>query len=248
MIRGLPVPDSPQVRLSRQGVLRGARALLPLCPIVALLGMTFGVAARQEGLAPWMAVLMSGVVFAGGSQFVALSLWTAPIPLGALWLATLAVNARHILLGAVLHPWFKALPRWQRYGAVSVLSDANWAWSQQAHARGERDAGVLFGGGVVMWVTWVLGTALGVFLGQAIGQPQRLGLDVLMVAFFATLLVDTWRGRDDLLPWVTAGATSLLVLWLFPHHNWHVLAGALAGAAAGLLHDSAGERHQRRQA
>ena len=231
----------PYPTFTRDGVVRGARALVPLSAFVILLGTTFGVAARQHGIAPWAAVLMSAGVFAGASQFAALGVWTAPLQLGTLWLATLAVNARHLLLGAVLHPWFGTLPRWQRYGAVSVLSDANWAWSQQARARGERDAGVLFGGGLVMWGTWVAGTAFGVFLGQVIEQPRRFGLDVLLIAFFTTVLVDAWRSLDDLLPWLTAAGASLLVLWLFPQQNWHVLAGALSGAGVGVVGDIVGE-------
>jgi len=185
---------------------------------------------------------MSGGVFAGASQFVALGLWAPPLPFAQLWLATLAVNARHILMGAALHPWFGLLPVRQQFGAVCLLSDANWAWAQQAHRRGESDAGTLLGGGLLMWATWLAGTAFGVYLGRAIVHPGHLALDVLLIVFFATVLVDTWQGPDDLLPWAAAGAVSLLVLRLFPHQNWHVLSGALSGAIVGALRDMASER------
>lgn len=233
---------SPDTTFSRQGIARGARAMLALSAVVVLFGLTFGVASRQAGLSPWAALLMSAGVFAGASQFMALGMWAAPLPLPALWLSTLAVNARHLLLGAVLQPWFGPLPLWKRYGAVSVLSDANWAWSQEAHARGERDAGVLFGGGLVMWGAWVSGTALGAWLGRSFQNPGRFGLDVLLAAFFATVLVDTWKGFDDLVPWVAAGTTTLFVLILFPEQYWHVIAGALSGAAVGVLRDLARQR------
>ena len=50
-------------------------------------------------------MFMSVAIYAGASQFAALDLWYAPLPLATLALTVLAVNARHILLGASLAPW-----------------------------------------------------------------------------------------------------------------------------------------------
>ena len=83
-------------------------------------------------------------------------------------LGTLAINARHLLLGAALAPWLLQLPRWQRLSAVTVMSDANWAQAMRAYASGERDAGVLVGAGLTMWITWVIGTATGALASTAV--------------------------------------------------------------------------------
>ena len=138
--------------LTRAGCIKGAREILPLCTFVFVLAATFGVAARQAGLSITLASLMSAMVFAGGAQFAALALLGPPPAMLPLLLGTLAINARHLLLGASLAPWLLQLPWWQRLGAVTVLSDANWAEAMRAHAAGERDAGVLVGAGLTMWV------------------------------------------------------------------------------------------------
>ncbi|PWC31814.1 AzlC family ABC transporter permease [Azospirillum sp. TSO22-1] len=226
------------VRLSMQGVTRGAREMAFVTASVFLFGVTFGVAARGVGMEGWTALAMSMAVFAGGSQFAALDLWQAPIPWGPLLVATFAVNARHLLLGASLYPWFSGLPPWQRYAAVTLLSDANWAQTVQAHAKGERDAGYLIGSGLVMWAAWAAGTGAGAMLATlSAAALKAFGLDLIFVTFFACILVEMRRdGRDDL-PWLVAAVAAVAALWWLPPH-WHVLAGGVAGGVAGVLRDA----------
>lgn len=198
------------------------------------LGIAFGVAAQQAGLPGTQAVFMSAVVFSGAAQFVALDMGLDSAGLGALLLAVLAVNARHILMGAALQPWLGRLNPWRRYAVVGVLSDANWALSLRHHANGEKDVGILVGGGIALWASWLLGTLAGLGASGSLADPERYGLDVLMLAFFATVLVSMWHGRADIVPWCAAAAASLLGLWLLPP-NWHIMAGALVGGFVGTL-------------
>lgn len=234
-----PRAAPPPMLVTPGGVLRGMREMLPFAFFALPFGLAFGAAATERGLAPELATVMSLLVFAGAAQFAALELWVAPLPLGALALVVLAVNARHLLLGAALAPWLLPVPPGQRHLVLAFLSDANWAHSRKAFQRGARDAGLLLGGGLVMWAFWVGGTAAGGLLGGGLGDMKRLGLDLLMPAFFMTMLVGQWQGRADLPPWAVAGAVALVGVWLLPP-GWHVVAGGLAGGLAGLLLEGRG--------
>ncbi len=55
------------------------RQSLPLVVSDFAIDLVFGVLARQAGLSLMQAHLMSGLVFGGGSQFVALSLWVLSV-------------------------------------------------------------------------------------------------------------------------------------------------------------------------
>ncbi|HSI40535.1 MAG TPA: AzlC family ABC transporter permease [Xanthobacteraceae bacterium] len=221
--------------LTRAGVARGMVELLPVSISVVIFGIAFGIAARADGLDPRIAVLMSAMVFAGAAQFAVLDLWQTPVPWVPLMLATFAVNARHLLLGASLYSWCSRLPPLKRYGAMVLLSDPNWAMTMLAIGRGEKDAGHILGGGLTLWTAWVVGTGLGVAAsGLSLHDVERYGLDLIFVAFFTCTLVGLRRGRLDDLPWLVAGGVALLAMWLLPA-NWHVLAGGLAGGLTGLL-------------
>jgi predicted branched-subunit amino acid permease len=232
-------PDKPAgsdvsacVRFTANGVWRGAVEIVPIALFVVPFGLAFGVAASAKSVPPEIAVLMSGVMFAGASQFAALDLWRAPLPLAMLTLTVLAVNARHILLGAALAPWLLKVPILSRFATLLVLSDANFAQAMSARNRGEPDAGVLLGSGIAMWITWIVGTAIGAYGGTFLGDLSRFGFDAVMLSYFTAILLGQWRGSIDLFPWVAAAAAAVLCSHVLPS-GWHIIVGALVGGIAG---------------
>lgn len=234
----VPPPTPGDGPLTLRGCATGVKLLAPLAIFVVPFGMAFGLAASQKGIDPWTAIAMSAIVFAGASQFAALDLWAHPLPVMAILVTTGIVNARHLLYGAALYPWIKPVPHLQRLPMLAVMTDLAWTTSMQAAARGERDAGILLGGGLLLWVVWILATAVGAFLATGIGDPRLYGLDVVMVAFFAANLVGLWRGRSDIAPWIAAAVAALAGLWLLPT-GWHVIVGAFVGGIVGVLADDA---------
>lgn len=228
-----PPPDLG-ARLDLAGVLTGIRRMAPLSLFVVVFGLAFGVAALARGLSGLEAMLMSGLVFAGASQFAVLELWGADIPLLPLIATTLAINARHLLMGAAMQPWLAHLPPGQRYGSLVLMSDSNWAMAMADRQRGETNIGMLVGGGIMLWVTWLFGTLLGVLFSSGIEAPERFGLDVIMGCFLLAMLVGGRRDLSMLLPWTVAALAAIAaMLWLPPHS--HVIVGALAGGLTGLM-------------
>ena len=77
---------------------------------------------------------------------------------------------------------------------------------------------------------WNLGTVVGVVLGNAIGDANRLGLDAAFPALFLALLVPQLTGRVELEAAVLGAAIALVLIPLTP-------AGVpiIAGASACLL-------------
>lgn len=225
-----------EVPFTRRGALAGARLTLPLAVSVAAYGTVFGVLARRADLSLAESVLMSGLVYAGASQFVAVELWAAGTTAVALVLTTLLVNLRHLLMGAALHEWFSRLPARRAYATLFFLNDESWALTLAEHDRGQRDAAFLAGSGLTLWGAWVGATGVGHLAGSAIGDPTALGLDFAFAAVFAALLVGMFKGRADLLPWLTGAAVAVVADWLLPG-NWYVLLGGLAGCLVGALRD-----------
>jgi 4-azaleucine resistance transporter AzlC len=223
--------------LTFSGMKRGAKDILPVAIFVIPFGMAFGVAALETGLSGLFSLGMSAFVFAGASQFASLPLWGVAVPILPLIIITFAVNARHILMGATLYPWMMELSWPKKLGVLALLSDANFANSVAAWEKGETDVGYLLGGGVVLWVNWLAGTWAGLMFGQLVSNPKAYGLDVVMLAYFAALMVGAWKGKETLYPWLGAGLAAVAAYYLLPP-NWHVIVGALTGGLIGALrHD-----------
>ncbi len=228
-----PPPGRPII-LTFAGVLRGGRRLLPVATFVLPFGTAFGVAAAEKGMEVAQILAMSAVVFSGAAQFATLDFWTTPLAFGSLALVALAVNARHIILGAALSPWVNALPPPKRVMALTMLSDANFADSHVAFKSGERDVGYLLGGGLVMWVNWNVGTAIGAFAGSLIGDPAAFGLDVVMVCFFGAIVAAQLKRRTAILPVAVAFAISFGTVDHLPT-GWNVILAALAGGLVSVV-------------
>ena len=169
----------------------------------------------------------------------ALQGWADPVPALAVCFTTLAMNARYLLLGATLRPWFSELPSCQSYPSLFVMGDGNWAMALREHSQGRDDAAFLLGGGLVMWTTWVSSSAAGHAFGQLLSRPETWGLDFVLAAYFGTMSVAFLRATRDLFPLIVGVLTAIVFERLLPG-AWYIGAGALAGSMAGALrHDHA---------
>lgn len=208
--------------------------LLPISLFVVAFGAAFGLAAVQKGIAPLEAILMSATVFAGASQFAAVDLWGAEVPVLPLMAVVFAINSRHLLMGASLYPMLKDVAPAPRYGMLLWLTDANWAVSAQEYQNGRRNLEVILGGGLVLWLAWIAGTWLGVYFGGLLQDPARFGLDMVLGCFLLAMALGGKKSPRILVAWTVAGLAALAA-WAWLPANTHVVVGALAGGVVGFF-------------
>ena len=92
-----------------------------------------------------------------------------------------------------------------------AMIDASWAMANRGGGR--FDPSFMIGATLPSYPCWVGGTAIGVLAGDAIGDPEKLGLDALFPAFFLGLLIagELRRGRMAILA-ASLGAVVALAL------------------------------------
>ncbi|TPG57545.1 azaleucine resistance protein AzlC [Roseomonas nepalensis] len=221
---------------TRAGVMRGVGRSVPLLLGIAPFGLVVGVISLGKGLSLAETILMSGLVFAGASQLLALELWSDPPDILAVAIAAFVVNIRLVPLGAALSFWLDHLRGWRLWGSLFFAVDHSFALSVAAHRGGERDAGFLFGLGLLSWVGWAAATAAGHLLGAAVALPPTHPLFFAATATFVAILVALWRGpRQDVPPWLAAAGTAVAAQALRLPAPVPLLAGAFAGAALATL-------------
>ena len=92
--------------------------------------------------------------------------------------------------------------------------DASWALA--ARGDGSFDRGLLFGSAAIQYVAWVSGTVVGALWGDALGDPEALGLDAVYPAFFLALLIAEVRGARALGVAVLGSLIALVLVPLAP--------------------------------
>jgi 4-azaleucine resistance transporter AzlC len=232
-----PAQPAATATFTLAGVRQGFALTVPTLPGTIVFGMAFGAAASAKGLSLVEAAAMSAFVYAGMSQMVALeawqATWTGSTALGVMML-TAVVNSRMMLMGAAIHPWLSGYSHRFNAAQLFLLTDANWIIGTRYHADGGRDAGILVGVGLALWLVWVGVTIPGYLLGALVTDPRAFALDLVMPIFFTVMLVPLWRGQRAAAPWAIAGVTALIAARLLPGHLF-ILVGALSGMLAGAL-------------
>ncbi|GGE56034.1 branched-chain amino acid ABC transporter permease [Streptosporangium jomthongense] len=208
--------------------------MFPISLFVVAFGAAFGLAAAQEGLAPLESLLMSTLVFAGASQFAAIDMWGAEVPVIPVMVVVFAINSRHLLMGASLYPMLRDVAPAKRYGLLLLLTDANWAVSAQEYQSGRRNLEVILGGGLVLWLAWIVGTWLGAYFGGLLQNPKSFGMDMVLGCFLLAMALGGKKNPRVLVAWALAAVASLAA-WKWLPANTHVVAGALAGGVVGFF-------------
>jgi len=126
--------------------------------------------------------------------------------------ATVAVMALAIL-GVALAPSLPGRWPWRAAQGQTVV-DASWALA--ARGEGGFDREVLLGGTLPQYPGWVLGTAVGVLFGGALGDPETLGLDAIFPAFFVGLLAAELSRPHAVAAVLIGGAIALALTPLLP--------------------------------
>jgi 4-azaleucine resistance transporter AzlC len=202
----------------------GARAVAPFAIAVLGFGVSFGLLARVGGWG-WLApIVMSATTFAGSAQFAAASILGDGGTVAAAIAAALLLNARYAPIGVSVAPWL-AGPRWRRFLHAQLVVDESWAIS--ARGEGRYDPRILVGAGLLLYVAWVAGTAVGAVGGQALGDPATLGLDAAFPALFLALLAPQVRRRKPRLV-ALLGGTIALALTPFTPPGVPIIASSVA--------------------
>ena len=210
---------------------RGAVTALPLAVAVGLFGVSFGVlSATTGGMGALPAVVMSVTTFAGSAQFAAASILAGGGQPVAAVAAALLLNARYLPIGISVARVLTGGPL-RRFLKAQLVVDESWAIA--ARGGGEFVAGRLLGAGIVLWLSWVAGTVIGVIGGEALGDPAALGLDAAFPALFLALLASQLTDRGAVSA-ALLGAGIAIALTPFTPPGVPIIA-ASAAALIGLL-------------
>lgn len=211
----------------RQGLAEIAPVLVAMVPI----GLLFGAICTTKAWTTSEVWLMSTLVFSGGAEFAAIGIWQLPVPYVALFVSTLLVSARHILMGVSLAPKMHAFTGWRLWVAAWFMTDEAWALGERRARRRPITIAYWFFMAVPVHIVWVASTVTGSVVGPLLGDPARIGLDFAFTALFIGLIAGFWRGRLTVWVLVASGGASAVVAMLVGE-PWNVLAGAAAGIAA----------------
>ncbi|MHA7305719.1 AzlC family ABC transporter permease [Arthrobacter sp. TMN-49] len=194
-----------------------------------LYGVSFGALSVASGLSFWQTMVLSLLLFSGGSQFAFIGVVAG----GGSGVAAMSASALLGVRNGIYGMQINALLRptgWRRFVAAHVTIDESTATATGQTDPDEQKRG-FWVAGLGVFVLWNIMTAVGAYLGGALGDPKQWGLDGAAVAAFLGLL---WPRIRALQPAAIAIVCALATLLAIPF----VPAGVpilVAAVTAGLI-------------
>ncbi len=211
--RSSGIDKTEKQRRTGAGYLAGAQAAVPFALATFVLGVSFGVLARSLGWGVVAPVVFSVIAFSGSAQFAVAAVLGAGGGAIAAVLAAVLLNARFGPMGVAVAPYLKGGPLRRALEGQAVV-DASWALASRGGGRFDRE--FMIGATLPQGAAWIGGTAVGVLGGDFIGDPEKLGLDVIFPAFFLALLAEELRDARAIAVALIAAALALTLVPFVP--------------------------------
>lgn len=217
---------------------RALKAAFPLSlPVMAgyvVLGFGFGLLLRAKGFGVLWALLMSGVIYAGAMQYVAIDLMAGGASLISTAIMTLLINVRHLFYGLSMLTRYRSMGRKKPY-LIFALTDETYSIASHREAPAGVDRGwFYFFLSALNQFYWVVGSAAGSLFGS-LGIMSTRGVEFSMAALFAVIFVDQWLSSRDHRPAVIGLAASVMALALFGSERFIIPAMMMIAVALLLL-------------
>jgi predicted branched-subunit amino acid permease len=199
--------------------------VIPIVLAIGVFGTLYG-AAAQPLFGSWLTMLSSIVIFSGTVQFSMIGLLAAGAgPVAILW-AIFVVNVRNFALGGALRPHLTGARR-RRLAVSWFLIDETVGLALASPTSADR---ILLRAGAAAYLSWVVGTAIGVAGGAAFGLAGMAAaiFPVLFIGLTALMV----RSRGALARAGMGAAVTLVLLLVWP--GLAGLAPVLGGIVAAI--------------
>ena len=219
---GEPLPASRLTPAVRMG--------LSIAVATGLYGISFGALAVAAGLSVGQTLVLSLLMFTGGSQFAFIGVIAGGGGASAALGAATLLGVRNAVYGMQMNRML-LLKGWRKWVAAHVTIDESAATAVGQTEPDEQQRG-FWTAGLGVFVLWNLFTGLGAVLGDALGDPRQWGLDGAAVAAFLALLWPRLHRREPVALAVVCGLATALAVPLVPP-GLPILFAAVVGAAWG---------------
>lgn len=178
-------------------------------------------------------MLMSVGIYAGAAQMMAAEMIHASTGFWIIVLSVFILNLRHIIMSAYVSHEFHPKSKWLRFACAFGVTDEVFALtSSDPDARTGRSAYYFLGAALAAYLSWLAGTAIGLFA-MFLPEEIRDSLAICLYAMFIALLVPSVRKRKSLF-WLVLISALLNTLFVqFMNSGAAMICASLTAALAG---------------
>ncbi|BAY44934.1 inner membrane protein YgaZ [Scytonema sp. HK-05] len=209
---------------------KGLQAAIPIVIGYIPIAVSFGIISTEKQLSVTASVFMSATVYAGASQFMAVSMLSVGTPIFEIVITTLFMNLRHIIMNLSLLPQLHGMSGTKKALFSLGITDETFAVASLTKDNDIRTVPGMAGLIMFSFLAWVGGTMLGSWIALFIPEVISRGMSVALYAMFIAVLVPALRQNGKYLLVVTAAIAINAVLQNFISSGWSLVIAIVLGS------------------
>ena len=201
--------------VSKDTVKKAFTATIPVMTGYLVLAIGFGILLKTKGYGVGWAIAMSGFIYAGSMQYLAIDLLCGGAGLLTTAVTTLMVNARHLFYGISMVERYQNTGKKKPY-LIFALTDETYSLvcSEESVKGIKEPKEYYFLVSLFNQSYWVLGSIIGSLLGNVIPFNVE-GIDFALTALFVTIFVEQWLTEKNHIPALIGVISSVICLVIF---------------------------------
>ena len=201
--------------VSKDTVKKAFTATIPVMTGYLVLAIGFGILLKTKGYGVGWSLAMSGFIYAGSMQYLAIDLLCGGASLLTTAVTTLMVNARHLFYGISMVERYADTGKKKPY-LIFALTDETYSLvcSEESVKGIKEPKEYYFLVSIFNQSYWVAGSVIGSLLGNIIPFNVE-GIDFALTALFVTIFVEQWLTTEEHRPALVGIVSSVACLILF---------------------------------
>lgn len=201
--------------ISKDTVKRAFTATIPVMTGYLVLAIGFGILLKSKGYGVGWSIAMSGFIYAGSMQYLAIDLLCGGAGLLTTAVTTLMVNARHLFYGISMVERYQNTGKKKPYLIFALTDETYSLVCSEESVRGIKEPKeYYFLVSLFNQSYWVLGSIVGSLLGNVIPFNVE-GIDFALTALFVTIFVEQWLTTKNHIPALIGVVSSIVCLVIF---------------------------------
>lgn len=203
----------------KNSFLYALRRSIPILVGYFPVGIAYGLLMANLGYNFLWSAFSSVLVYAGALQMLMVSFLASNMPILTVAVTALLLNSRHIFYGISFIEKFKKYGFW-KYFLIFTLSDESYSLlCAYKDTDGVEEKWVHIFSGVLIWLYWVVFSALGGIVGQLI-TFNTTGIDFALTALFVVILIEQLKDGKNWISACIGGFSSVVWILLIGADNF----------------------------
>lgn len=230
--------------MNKKSYLAGLKAGFPVLFGFIPIGIAYAVTAQQRGFSPKEIVSLSMFVFAGGSQIMAVEMFSKNASILAIIIVTFVLNFRHLIMSICIMNKLKKDSLIYKIIASYFITDESFAVFTTENEKNQ-NLSFYFGIITITYSSWVLGAVLGCIVSKFLPTIFSDSLGIALYSLFLALIIPSAKKNISLIGLLIFTGIVNYILNLFLLSSYALIITTIFCAFVGVYFVKEGEENEK---